>query len=141
MNFVELEPSKRFLLRLKQGDEILSSLKTFCKEKDIYSASIFAIGAISRVDLALYKLDKKEYLKKSFSGAFEIASMSGNITKLNNEYIAHIHGVYSDEKFGCIAGHVDSATVSATCEIVLEAFENKISRKNNAEIGLNLLDL
>jgi predicted DNA-binding protein with PD1-like motif len=141
MHFVELSSIKKYLIRLEKGDEVLSSVKDFCAGKNILSASLFAIGAISGVSLALYELDKKEYFRKSFSGAFEIASMSGNISRLGDEYIAHFHGVFSNKEFGTIAGHIDNATVSATCEIILESYKNEIQRKRNKEIGLNLLDL
>lgn len=141
MNTLELIPSKKYLIRLHKGEEILESLKSFCKENNIESGFAMMIGAISSVNLALYELNKKEYFRKSFDGAFEIASMSGNITKMNGELITHIHGIYSDKNFETIAGHVDRAVVSATCEILLTTFENKISRQKSEEIGLNLLDL
>lgn len=141
MHSVNLSIVKKHLIRLELGDEILSSVRTFCAENNIASASIFAIGAISSVDLALYELDKKEYFRKSFTGAFEISSMSGNISKMGDEYIAHVHGVFSGKEFSCIAGHIDKVTVSATCEIILEEYKEGILRKKNEEIGLNLLDI
>ncbi len=137
----KLQIDDSYIIRLEKGEEMIESIKNFCDEHKINSAKIFAIGAISHVGLALYELDKKEYFRKDFDGAFEIASMSGNISKFENQYVAHIHGVFSDKEFSTIAGHVDKAIVAATCEIILESYDNELHRTKSEEIGLNLIDL
>lgn len=138
---MKIEIADRYIIRLEKGDEIISSLIDFCLENRISFATFNAIGAVSRIKLALYKLDKKEYLHKSFDGPFEIASMYGNICEMDGNFIVHSHGVFSDINFDGKAGHVGSAIISATGEIALQSYKNVIFRKKNDEIGLNLLDI
>lgn len=133
--------SETHLLRLHKGDEIIASLINYCKLKEISFVTFDVIGAVSEIELAIYDLPNKKYIKSAFEEAFEIASMNGNISKLDDKYIVHAHGVFSGIDFNCKAGHVNRATISATGEIILKSYEDKIIRKKNDEIGLNLLDI
>lgn len=130
-----------FLLRLEKGEEIISSITRFSKENNIIAAHIHAIGAVSAVELGFYHLDKKEYRFKKINRNLEISSMTGNISLFENEQTIHAHGIFSDENYSCMGGHVTNATVSATCEIYLTNFNSPLVRKTNEDIGLKLLDL
>lgn len=130
-----------FLLKIEKGEEIISSITRFAKENNIIAAHIHAIGAVSAVELGFYHLNKKEYRFKRINKNLEIASMTGNIALFENEQTIHAHGIFSDENFVCLGGHVTNATVSATCEVYLTNFNSPLVRKENHEIGLKLLDL
>lgn len=138
---MKITESDKYIIRLSRGDEIISSLINFCLNNQISFATFSVIGAVSDIKLAFYELDKKKYLRKSFDGSFEIASMNGNICKMDDKFIVHSHGVFSDIDFDGKAGHVDSAIISATGEITLQSYKNVISRKKDDEIGLNLLNI
>ena len=53
-------------------------------------------------------------------------------------------GVFSPEsktyKANSFSGHLNSAYVSATCELVIDVAEGRVDRKFSDEIGLNLLE-
>lgn len=40
----------------------------------------------------------------------------------------------------CHAGHLNAATISATCELVIDVIDGEIGRKFSDEIGLNLYE-
>ncbi len=130
-----------YLIRLEKDEKIIESIKQICKDKDIKSGYLSAIGAISSATLALYLLDKKEYFTKDFSEPMEIVSLSANISRLNNEPLIHCHTVISKQDMTAIGGHLNEAIVSATCEIILTPWSSQITRSFNEEIGLNLLDI
>ena len=130
-----------FLLRLDKGDEIITSLTDFAEKEKISFASVSGIGAAGKAVLAIFDTKKKQYIEREFVGDLEIVSMMGNITISDNKPKAHLHCCISSHDYLARAGHLVSATVSVTCEIVLNVFEKRIERKKDEATGLMLLKL
>lgn len=127
------------ILVLAKGEEVVASLLSYCRENSIYSASISGLGALSRARLALYDLSSKTYSRKDLISALELIVLNGNISKLKDEVTAHLHVALSDAEMNAFGGHLDSATVAATCEIIITELPVKITRKHDNDIGLNLI--
>lgn len=139
---VDCQHSNEVLIaRINKSDKIVESIIKFCRENNILSAWITGIGTVSEAKLAFYDLNKKTFLTKKFKRHLEIASLSGNVGLLNKRHVAHLHIVLSDNKMIAIGGHLEEATVAATCEIRLELFDHPIIRKHDEEIGLNLIQI
>ena len=132
---------KSFVIRLKKGDEAISSLTNFCLQNDIKFGWFSGLGAAQSAKLAIYDLSKKEYIRKELSGILEILNYMGNISQMDGKTIIHSHATLSDETFSAFGGHVDELIIAATCEIVLHQLDIELVRKRDEEIGLNLLDL
>ncbi len=131
--------SEKMVLKLSKGEKIVSSLVDFCRQNEIFGGWLSGLGAVSQATLLVYNLEKKKYIKKEFKGKFELANLCGNIAELEGKAVSHIHVVLADEKMRAWAGHLEEATVAATCEIFLDIFEHPIERKHDSAIGLNLI--
>ena len=129
------------IARINKGEKVVKSILAFCSSNNIEGAWITGIGALSEASLASYDLENKNYIKKTLKGSLEICSLVGNIGIKDKEQIAHIHVVLSDDKMAAFGGHLDEATVAATCEIKVEIFDHPIVRKFDEEIGLNLIQI
>jgi uncharacterized protein len=126
--------------RIEKGEEIVTAFKEICKQHQIKSGFISALGAAENVQIAYYDISKKEYLHQELKGDFEIVSLSGTISVFNNEPHVHLHIALGDENFNIKGGHLDYGTVSLTCEFMITVFDVEIQRKLDGETGLNLLD-
>tara|TARA_Y100000310_G_scaffold18735_2_gene18364 strand:- start:8453 stop:8872 length:420 start_codon:yes stop_codon:yes gene_type:complete len=133
--------NNKLLIRLEKGEKIIETLTKFCKDNNINSGYLFAIGAISKAELAHYNLDNKEYSSKTFNEQLEVCSLTGNIAYVEKELFLHIHIVLADNKMQTYAGHLKEGVVSATLEVILTLWDEKIERKHSEEIGLNLLEI
>ena len=131
---------QKVLIVLQKGEEIFESLYKIIKELDIKFGWINGIGAASNIVLGAYPSTTKKYIKKDFQGEFELASIMGNITTKQNNPFIHIHATISDEECNAFAGHLFTATVSVTCEIILNISNKSIIRKECREVGLYLWD-
>ena len=129
----------KYVLRLDKGEEIVESIKLFCKKENVIFGSINGIGATNDITVGLFLTEKKQYESNNFKGDFEIAPLVGNITTMNGELYLHIHVNFSDKENKSYGGHLNSAIVSATMEIVIDVFDGTIDREFDEEIGLNLL--
>lgn len=132
---------KGYIIRLFKGEEMLSSLVSFCKERQIHSGIFHAIGAALSVEIGIYQLDKKEYIFRKFGEPLEIVGITGNVALLHGEPYIHAHGVFSDREMKTVGGHVKEITVGATCEVYLTDYGIDAEREMDEEIGLNLLKL
>ncbi len=135
-----LKNNNKYILRFDRGEEVMAGLKGFAEEENIRSAYFYGLGAVNKVKLAWYDVENKEYQKKEFNDKLEIISLLGNIGSMENKIIIHSHGSFSKSNFETIAGHIEAMTISATCEIILEKFEDPISREYDPETGLNLME-
>ena len=129
---------KRVLVVLEKGDEIFESLYKIVEELDIKFSWINGIGAAKNITIGSYSTSIKDYIKKNFDDEFELASIIGNITTKENSPFVHIHATISDEDCNAFAGHLFSAIITATCELILNISDTAIHRRECNEIGLYL---
>ena len=136
---------KRFgdtvVLRLEPSEEIVSSVREACEKHGIRLGTVTGIGAVSRIVVGLYRVDEKRYISHSHDRALEIVGLSGSVTQKDASVYLHLHGSFADEQGAVIGGHLNEAVVSATAEIFIRIIEGVISRFEDPEIGLNLMQL
>jgi len=131
-----------YIVRLARGDKLVESLETFSKEHGVTSAWIDMIGAVLEVELGFYNLETKSYQWRVFTGAREITGVQGNIAQSEaGKTVLHLHGTFADEQYQVIGGHVKDFVVGGTCEIIVRPFGGKLTRTNDTNTGLHLLDL
>lgn len=132
---------KTYILRLERGEEILSTLKAFCKSQNIQNASISGIGSIENPTLAHYRVDSKKYSEKELEGIFEVTSLLGTVALFEKEPLLHLHTTLGDEEMKAWAGHLVKGDVSATLEVTIEKHTTAFTKSPSEEIGLKLYDL
>ena len=128
----------KIVARIDKEEEILEKIKEIALKENIKLASISALGAINDFTVGVFKVDEKKYYSNVFKGIFEIVSLTGTISTMNNEVYTHIHmsaGTENGEVFG---GHLNRAMVSATCEMVIDVIDGEVDRYFDEEVGLNL---
>ena len=135
---------KRFnqtiIVRMDVGEEILEQLKVVATKEDIKLASIHALGAINEFTVGVFDTAEKIYYANEFKGTYEIVSLSGTISSMNQEYYAHLHLSAGDREGKVFGGHLNKAIVSATCEMVITVIDGVVERKFSEEVGLNLFE-
>jgi len=130
-----------YTLNFKRGEEIISGLTDFLKNKNIRAGHITGLGAASELTLAYYNIETKEYEKRQFTENVEILSLLGNVgIKEKDALVVHMHGVFGKKDFSVFGGHVFALTVSGAGEIHLTALQNEIRRAYDEETGLTLMD-
>lgn len=126
------------VMRIDKGEEILEKVKEVAIRENIKLASISALGATNDFTVGVFKTEEKKYYSNTFSGDFEIVSLTGTINTMNGEFYSHLHMSAGDSEGKVFGGHLNRAVVSATCEMVINIINGSVDRKFNEEIGLNL---
>lgn len=135
---------KRFentiVARIDKGEEIIEQIKTIALKENIKLAAVSALGAVNDFTVGVFKTAQKEYRSNSFSGDFEIVSLTGTINTMDNEFYCHLHMSAGNEKGEVFGGHLNRAVVSATCETVITEINGRVDRRFDENIGLNLFE-
>lgn len=138
---VSKELNTGYLVRLEKGEELVEQLTEFVKSNDIQAGWISGLGGVLNVRLGYYHLKRKKYVFRHVKDVVELISLTGNIARIGDEPALHLHGVVSDRNNKAHGGHIKELIVGGTVEIKIETFKDPLTRKQDEEIGLPLLDL
>jgi predicted DNA-binding protein with PD1-like motif len=113
------EETKQYAVIFYQGDEAFSGLLEFAQKYHVTSAHFTAIGAVSGATLAWFDPQRKMYKKIPIVGQHEVIGMSGDIALYQGKPVVHTHMVVGNPDGTTQGGHVLSADVSPTLEVML----------------------
>lgn len=57
--------ASKWIVRIDKGEEVVETLKNFCKEKGIKLGSISGIGATNKVVIGLFNTGEKNIIKRN----------------------------------------------------------------------------
>lgn len=126
------------MVRMDPTEEILHGLRLVAEKEQIRLASVEALGAVNDFSVGVFDCVEKKYRSNHFEGAYEIVSLTGTVTTQNGKVYLHLHMSAGDSDGRVMGGHLTSATVSATCEMVIRVLDGAVERELNEDIGLNL---
>ena len=128
-----------FILTLKMGEDLFEGVLQCAYKMQLKSAMLSGLGALSNVTVAFYNLSTKQYHTKLFTGMYELISLNGNLSLLENKHFVHIHAALGTETYSVKGGHIMSATVGASAEIAITPLSNNIQRVHDPVTGLKLM--
>lgn len=129
-----------YTLNFAKGEEVMSGLAAFLAEHQIGAAHLTGLGAASRLVLAYYNLETKEYEKHEINEMVEILSLTGNVgIKEGGQRVVHLHGTFGRKDLSVFGGHVFEMVISGAGEIHLTTFAGQIARAYDQETGLTLM--
>ena len=126
------------IVRMDRGEEITEQLRAVAEKENVKLASVEALGAVNDFTVGVYNTEEKKYYSNRFRGAYEIVSLTGTVTTMDGKFYHHLHMSAGDGKGAVFGGHLNSAVVSATCEMVIRVIDGTVERRHDPEIGLNL---
>ena len=128
----------KILVRIDKDEEILEKVKELALKEKIRLAAVQALGATNSFTVGVYNVAEKKYYANTFSGSFEIVSLTGTINTMNGEFYTHLHMSAGNDKGEVFGGHLNRAVVSATCEMVVDVLDGMVDRAYDPVTGLNL---
>ncbi len=133
---------RTFAMIFDPGDEVLPQVTDFASRNALTAAQITGIGAFSDVVLRYFDWDAKEYRDNTVDEQVEVASLVGDIGKKpDGSPAVHIHLVVGKRDGSAMAGHLGTAHVRPTLELIVNESPEYLQRCNDEETGLPLIDL
>ena len=132
---------EKLFVKLEKGEEVVSGLKAACDEAGVRSGSVSGIGATDKAEIGFYEASSGDYRVKKVTGDHELLSLNGNIAVVDDKAFPHLHIMLGDSEYRVIGGHLVSAVISVTCEIIVDIADGVIERKEDEETGLKLWEV
>lgn len=137
----EREGLRTFAVVFEKGDEPVSGLERFAAAESVTGASLTAIGAFREVTLAYFDPDELEYEDIPVREQVEVLSLIGDIALEDGEPALHAHAVVGQRDGSATGGHLRSATVWPTLEVILTETPRHLHKTVDDQTGLALIDL
>jgi len=117
-----------------------ASLQSFARARRIAAAQITAIGAFKSVVLKYFDWESKKYLSNKVDEQVEVASLIGDVALApSGEPTLHIHLVVGRRDGTALAGHLGSAVVRPTLEVVVAESPAHLRKVEDPTTGLALI--
>ncbi len=134
------EMPKTYVAILDTGEEILNSLKQLARNEKLAGSSFKAIGALSHVELGWFNWETKKYeTAVKLDEQVELLSLIGDIALKDGEPQVHAHLVVGRRDGTAHGGHLISATVRPTCELVITENPRHLEKRFDPESGIALI--
>jgi predicted DNA-binding protein with PD1-like motif len=133
---------KTYAVVLETGDEVMACLGRFARAEGVDGARLSAIGAFRKAVLAWFDWDAKAYRDIAVDEQVEVASLNGDIgVDESGAPALHVHLVLGRRDGSAIAGHLKSAEVRPTLEVLVTETPSHLRRVKDAATGLALIRL
>lgn len=123
---------RTILGRLDKGADLIDGLLEVCRQRQVRTGTVVALGALQAVEVAHYDTAHKRYRPgRKLEGPLEILSAVGNVSEREGELALHLHITLSregDNGIEVLGGHVISGEVFA-CEFSLTALDDVMLRR------------
>jgi len=129
-----------YIIYVEQDENIMATLTQFCKDQEIINGQLSGIGAIKTIDLGVYDLEKKEYVRFIYEDLWELTSFQGNILLKDGDPFIHAHITITDHTLNVKGGHLFEAKVGAVGEFILREIDANVKREHDPNIGLYCMD-
>jgi predicted DNA-binding protein with PD1-like motif len=132
MKTVKGKISDIIVIRLKNGESVMKSIKQACVENGIKNGVI--INMVGSMDGACYSVPVKDLSKESgvtgsgpvwLEGPVELLTAQGEIRHQDDEVSVHIHGTFADSTGIAHGGHIEGEAnkVLFTINVVIGIIE------------------
>jgi uncharacterized protein len=135
------DPPVTYGVALQTGDDVLSSLGKFIREREIEAASVTAIGAFSDAQLGYFDWQTKAYKKIPVTEQVEVLSLLGDVAVAEDGPTLHLHAVLGKADGSTVGGHLMQAHVRPTLEVIFIQTPSYMRKRRDPETGLALLAL
>ncbi len=139
----EWRQGRRFIIKIEPGQEICERLQAFAAREEVQNAVILsAVGSVCNAHFRGIKSGAKRPITKprmrqhQFEGPLELLGLAGNLIPAENGAVdCHLHIMLGKSSGEAVGGHLFSAEVFASCEILLtemlvEGVERCLSRSS-----------
>jgi len=138
----EIAVGRVIVAKIEPNEDLFDAIKELIKKHKIKSGLINVIGALKQFTIGYFDIEKKKYNFKTFDEDIELISCMGNIAFKDNEPIIHLHVSVGKDDYSIIGGHLSQpSVVSITAEVFIYEVNQTLTRANDPQFDLSLLDL
>ena len=116
------------------GDEAMSGLLAFSRQNNLGAGHFTAIGAFSDVTLGYFDWEAKDYKKIPINEQVEVLSLVGDVALKDGKPSVHAHVFVGRSDGSTRGGHLISAHVRPTLEVIFVRSPAHLRKEHDAGI-------
>jgi len=132
---------KTFALIFEAGDEVMENLNSFANDTKLKASQFTAIGAFSDATVGYFDLSVKDYKKIPVKEQVEVLILAGDVTIYEGKAKIHAHVVLGKSDGSTVGGHLVTAIVNPTLEVILTESPGYLKREMNETAGIPLIEI
>lgn len=123
MDVIQVE--NRIFCRIDPGEELVESIRSIAATLGMQSVAIVSgVGMLTNVVLGFFDAKENRYSHTNHEGVFDLSSVQGSVTSMDDSYYPHVHVVVNDPKSLTLSGHLIRAECHITVELWLLDFSS-----------------
>lgn len=131
---------KTYALIFENGDEVMTGLTEFAREKNLKATQFTAIGAFAEAIVTFFDWNQKKYLDIPVNEQTEVLTLAGDIALKEGKPSVHAHVVLGRSDGSTVGGHLAQAMVRPTLEVILHESPEYLRKSFDEETQLFLID-
>lgn len=134
-------PERIYAVVFDIGEDPIGELTRFAEDHALAAAAFTAIGAFSEAVLGYFDWERKDYERTAITEQVEVLSMIGDIAveEASGRRKVHAHAVLGKRGGAACGGHLLSAKVRPTLEVILTESPAYLRRVHDPRSGLALI--
>jgi|SRR5579875_806904 len=122
------------------GEDAYTILSDFARDHSLTAAQFTGIGAFTRATVGWFDRQAKEYRRIEIDEQCELLSLVGDIADADDGPQVHAHVVLGLSDGTTRGGHLLSAEIWPTLEVVVREASAELHKTSHPELGLALID-
>jgi predicted DNA-binding protein with PD1-like motif len=133
--------ARTIALVFETGDDPMEGLLDFAKREKLAAGHFTAIGAFEEATLGYFDWPRRDYIQIPVREQVEVLSLVGDIALEGHTPRVHAHVVLGKRDGTAHGGHLLSARVRPTLEVILIQPPGHLRRRFDAGSNLALIDI
>ena len=134
-------PERTIAAVFDPAEEVAAGLLQIAVEQNLTAARLTGIGALSRVVLGYFDLEKREYRHIEIDEQVEVLSLIGNFALHGAQKKVHAHIVVGKSDGTAHGGHLLKGWVQPTLEVLIVESPGFLARQIDEASGLPLITI
>lgn len=130
---IEAGSQSEMVVRMRDGEDLIASLGQLHLPGDS-AIVVCGIGMLRGLELGYW--NGEVYEKHRFDPPVELVSLQGNIARLGDDRVVHVHACVAKRDGSTLGGHLFSGTVHNTAEIALALPKRIVLERVREKTGL-----
>ncbi|MBQ1016802.1 DNA-binding protein [Micromonospora sp. D93] len=134
------QPTGRVLVVVcDDGDEPVSVISDALHRHDLRAGRVTAVGGFREAEVGWFDRQARDYRHIPVREQVEVLSLVGDVAARDGEPVLHVHAVLGRADGSTVGGHLLSARVWPTLEVIITEVAPELSKQVDPETGLALI--
>ncbi|WP_107079865.1 PPC domain-containing DNA-binding protein, partial [Micromonospora sp. MH33] len=122
-----------------KGEEPVSAIGAALHRHDLRAGRVTAVGGFQEAEVGWFDRERRDYRRIPVREQVEVLSLVGDVAARDGEPVLHVHAVLGRADGSTVGGHLLSARVWPTLEVIVTEVAPELAKQVDPETGLALI--